>query len=297
MITRPMLAANYADGDNRWPRMASPKLDGIRALVIDGRLLSRNFKPIPNRYVYRRYSLAELNGLDGELIFGKPTSPSCYRDTMSAVMSDEGEPDVFFHVFDDFSVKADFWKRYADLKSRVTKLKYAHLGTGLMVVPQVSLECAKDLETFEFAALNQGYEGVMLRDPLGPYKQGRATAKEGWLSKVKRFAQEEARVIGCVPLQENHNTAEKDELGRTKRSSAKGGKVAVAKLGALVVRDLKTGVEFNIGTGFTDEDRIALWKDPAALVTRVVRYKFFALGSKEAPRFPVFAGFRDARDL
>ena len=49
---KPMLAALCEDVTKlRYPVIASPKLDGIRALVIDGQLVSRTLKPIPNRYV------------------------------------------------------------------------------------------------------------------------------------------------------------------------------------------------------------------------------------------------------
>ena len=58
-----------------WPRLVSRKLDGIRATVQGGRLRSRTLKDIPNVNVQKMFAgLPE--GLDGELIFGKPIAPA-----------------------------------------------------------------------------------------------------------------------------------------------------------------------------------------------------------------------------
>jgi DNA ligase-1 len=49
MKFKPMLASDCGGIENvRFPVIASPKLDGVRALVIDGALMSRSLKPIPN---------------------------------------------------------------------------------------------------------------------------------------------------------------------------------------------------------------------------------------------------------
>jgi DNA ligase-1 len=135
----------------------------------------------------------------------------------------------------------------------------------------------------------------MVRDPRGPYKHGRSTPKEGWLLKVKRFVDAEAVVIGVVEQEHNVNEATRDALGRAKRSSAKAGKRKTGMLGALLVRDVKTGVEFAIGSGFDEAARRELWL--THVVGRLVKYKSQPSGAKVAPRFPVFLGFRDEGDL
>jgi DNA ligase-1 len=63
----------------------------------------------------------------------------------------------------------------------------------------------------------------------------------------------------------------------------------------MVVRDLKTKVTFEIGSGFSAADRIRLWKDKP--IGRIVKYKSQPVGVKDKPRFPVFLGFRDEKDL
>jgi len=52
MITKPMLAGKCTNKNNiKYPVLATPKLDGIGCLVIDGNAVSRTFKPIPNKYI------------------------------------------------------------------------------------------------------------------------------------------------------------------------------------------------------------------------------------------------------
>ena len=47
-MNRPMLAAAYNGEILNFPLLATPKVDGVRALVINGNLVSRSFKSIPN---------------------------------------------------------------------------------------------------------------------------------------------------------------------------------------------------------------------------------------------------------
>jgi DNA ligase-1 len=149
----------------------------------------------------------------------------------------------------------------------------------------------------EEEALNQGFEGVMLRDPNGKYKFGRSTTAEAALVKLKRFNQSEAVIIGFEEQMHNANEAKVDNLGHTERSSHKANMVPTGMLGAMVVRDLNTNIEFNVGTGFTAADRQEYWTKRESLVGKVVSYKFLAIGVKDKPRHPVFLGFRNKEDL
>lgn len=290
MILRPMLSATVDDLIKvRLPCLASPKLDGIRAVIIDGHVISRNGKPIPNMHVQDTFGLDSLNMLDGELIMGEPTSPSCFRDTSSAVMSLGGEPPVIFHVFDFIQPNLVFVDRL--------RLATATAKTNprISVVPHYAMEKLEEVQKFEEFCLEQGYEGVMLRSLDGKYKHGRSTMNEQGLMKLKRFMDSEAEVIGMEERMHNGNESTIGALGYTERSSHKDNLLGRGDLGALLVRDLQSKVEFAIGTGFDDALRARLWSERP--IGRIVKYKYFPSGSKEKPRFPVFLGFRDARDM
>jgi DNA ligase-1 len=162
----------------------------------------------------------------------------------------------------------------------------------IKIVQHATLHNRHDLDTYEAEQVALGHEGIMLADPNAPYKFGRATTKGGELLKVKRFEDSEAVVIGIQEEMFNGNEAQTNELGRTKRSTAKDGLVGKGTMGALIVRDVKTGVEFNIGTGFTaaDRQRFAL----GGILGEVVKYKSFPIGVKDKPRHPVYLGLRPA---
>ena len=290
---KPMLASP-AGPVIPFPMLLSPKLDGIRCLIIDGVAVGRSLKPIPNKFVQKCFGRPEFNGLDGELIVGDPTAKEVFQVTSSGVMSIAGTPEVVFHVFDDFSCGLGFKARLKSADSRIT----AKLGFGpVQLVGHDLIQDGMELDHWEESYLADGYEGVMLRHPDGPYKHGRSTAKEAWLLKVKRFVDAEAKVIGFSEAQHNTNEAKRNELGQLERSSHKAGKVGKQTLGALMVKDLRTGVEFDIGTGFTADQRHILWCCDDNLIGKVVKYKSQPTGVKDKPRFPVFLGFRSKVDL
>ena len=296
---KPLLAAKIGfDALEKltFPLLVSPKLDGIRAIVSDeddkyGIIVSRTLKLFPNKYTLRRFSDMALIGLDGELIFGPPTAPDVFNQTTRAVMTIEGEPDVQYYVFDIFNVSEPFEKRLKILKKLTKPFKGIHL------VEQTMVHTIEELEEAEVRFVGMGYEGIMLRRPDAPYKFGRSTLKEGYLVKLKRFEDSEAVIIGVVQLMKNENEAEVDNLGHKKRSTKKAGMVPMPMVGALSVKDLKTGVQFEIGSGFTEQQRRTLWSMKKSLSGHVVKYKYQPTGVKDKPRFPTFIGFRSEIDL
>lgn len=302
MITRPMLAAkateqelqNLFRGGKEF--LLSPKIDGIRALVVNGKLMSRTMKPIRNAYTQNLFGHPDLEGLDGELVVGNPWDKDLMQNTLSGVMSVLGFPNVKYHVFDVWSSDQGFTHRHAiELYQKVTE-EYSDI---VNIVPHYVCKSYEDLLVYEQDFLAKGYEGVMLRSLCGPYKQNRSTLKEAYLVKVKRFHDYEAVIVGYEALQRNLNPAEENELGLTKRSHAASGKVSDELIGSVIVKDLTTGVEFSIGSGFTESLRRNLWEiRNESLVGRVVKYKCFtATGTKDKPRFPIFLGFRDPEDM
>jgi DNA ligase 1 len=154
----------------------------------------------------------------------------------------------------------------------------------------------EELDAFEAKQLEKGLEGVILRKPDGIYKCGRSSTNEGILLKLKRYEDSEAEIIGLEQLLSNQNDATTNALGHTERSSHKANMKPMGVLGALNVRDLKTKVEFSIGTGFDADTRKELW-EMRNIIGKIVKYKYFASGSRDKPRFPVFLGFRDKRDM
>ena len=288
-LFRPMLATDADLSKLVFPLLASAKLDGVRAIVRDGVVYSRSNKPIPNKAVQAKFCAYEY--FDGELICGDPTSKSCYRDTVSVVMSHDKEAaGVQFFVFDHIE------KMHERYHHRMPSAKKYNLRTGVVPLNQVLCTNLDDVLAYEEEMLNEGHEGLILRSPDAPYKMGRSTVNEGYLLKLKRFSDFEATVIGFEERMHNGNEATTNELGRTKRSSHKENKTGRGDLGALLLRT-KEGVEFSCGTGFDDAQREEIWTKREKYLGQLAKIKSFEIGVKDKPRHPVFLGWRDKRDL
>lgn len=295
MIKKPILAETLEDPTAlNFPMLATPKLDGIRCLKVNGNAVSRKFIDIPNHYI-RNWIVAHCpDGFDGEIMCPGKT----FNETQSAVMREEGEPDfqyfVFDYVIDD--LKRGYKDRCEDLRELMTTAK--NMTKVVIVLPHV-INNYETLRHYEIQAVANDYEGVMLRTPDSPYKCGRSTLNEGYLLKFKRFEDSEAIVLGFVEKETNKNEKVKDNLGNSKRSSHKANKVPAGTLGKFLVRDIKSGQEFSIGTGqgLGDVLRKEIWDNQDKYIGKTITYQFQPSGMKELPRFPSFKGFRDERDM
>lgn len=297
---RPLLSSPANLAKIAWPVLASQKLDGVRALVRDSVVYSRTLKEIPNEHVQYQFGRPEFNGFDGELIVGSPVDPAVYNTTQSAVMSHHGCPDVFFHVFDDFSdPDLPFESRVEALTNRVLDLGETGRAEHLKLVIPHEVTCLEDAESLYSDFLDQGYEGIMFRSPDGLYKYGRSTEREGILLKHKPVHDSDAVILSVFEQMQNNNTATVDALGFTTRSSHAENRMGKGTLGGFTARDVHTGVEFNVGifTGVTAEERKDLWSKKESLVGKTFKYSSLSVGVKTRPRHPRFIGWRDQIDI
>lgn len=286
---KPNLSAKCLDTSKiNYPVLCSPKLDGIRCLITEGGLpVTRTLKNVPNDAVREAIKRLRLPQLDGELIVGDAKAPDVYRKTNSGIMAKNGGPDWTYWVFDAYT-DGGFQDRLDKLRRAVAKVSSARVR----VVPHVMIANEKALLAYEADHLLAGFEGIMGRSLHATYKQGRSTMREGGLWKLKRFEDSEATILDFDEEMLNANEAKLDNLGHTKRSSHKANKSGKGVLGALKVRDVKSGVEFDIGTGFTAAERHDIWANRQAWTGLVVKYKYLPIGVKDKPRHPVYLGLR-----
>lgn len=295
MSFKPTLAVAADFTKIKYPVYASPKLDGIRCSIVGDSALSRTLKLIPNRYISERLADFHLNGLDGELIVGSPTSKTCYTDSVSNIMAFDKVPEFTYYVFDLHNVDSPYSSRLLDLKDKLHLQRFER--PFIKGLEQMILTNEADMLTYEAAKVEEGYEGIILRSPSAPYKYGRSTVNEGYLLKVKRFEDSEAEIIGFEEEMFNGNEAQTNELGRTKRSTASAGLSGKNTLGAFLVRDVHTGVEFSVGTGLNALQRGVFWQRQDDYLGKLVKYKYFPVGVKDKPRHPVFLGMRAWDDM
>jgi DNA ligase-1 len=304
MIKRPMLASDYDPAKVRFPVLVQPKIDGVRGMVFGGTLTGRSLKCHANRHTTERFSSEWLDGIDGELIAGvDPTADDLCRKTTSALNTIEGEPLITIYAFDyikGFTIDLPYSERYWHLKQYIEKayrLNYCD-GPELRIVPTYEALDMIQLTELHEGFISQGYEGTILRDPMGKFKQGRSTVKEMGLLRIKDFVESEARVTRIEEGSTNLNEATFNECGYTERSSHQANMVPNGMVGTIHGIDLKSGKEVSISPGkMTHEERIYYYANPSAIIERVVKYKFFPKGIKDKPRFPTFQSFRAESDL
>jgi len=292
-ILRPMLAGKCEIDKLDYPIAVTPKIDGIRCIIQDGKALSRAFKLIPNKYIQSQLSILP-NGLDGELIATiKPIQGKIisFQESTSAIMSEEGNPWFQYIVFD--YVKDTPIIEYTN---RIHELEQLILPDFCKIlIPTIISnreELAKELDLY----LKAGYEGIMIRNPKGEYKFGRSSTKEGLLLKLKPSEDSEAIILDMVTEYENLNTQEKDNFGYKIRKTKQEFLIEKDTLGSLLVKDAYgkwDNKPFHIGTGFTMIQRKEIWDNKSKYLYSVIKYKYQPIGILDLPRFPVFLGFRD----
>ncbi|MGE0712284.1 MAG: DNA ligase [Planctomycetota bacterium] len=227
----------------------SEKLDGVRAFWDGQRFVSR----LGNLYLAPEWFTAGLprTPLDGELWIGRGE----FQRTVSAVRrarAGEAWKEVRYLVFDAPAHGEAFEARHAHLRATLG----ADHTPYASVVDHTACE-GRDHLREELARVEAlGGEGLMLRQPGSRYERGRSQT----LLKVKSFLDAEARVLEHL-------------AGRGKHDG---------RLGALRVVT-PAGVEFSIGTGFSDAERGA-----PPPIGSVVTYRYQELTNKGVPRFPTF---------
>lgn len=302
---RPMLAAgkpaDFTDeafiAKLRFPAIASPKVDGIRCITLDlpnkGNCFpaTRFINRIQNQVIFEALSVLPAF-LDGELASGN------FQESTSAIMSFDGPPGNWaYHVFDYWAERQlPYDQRLAWMERLLKNTVPKELVDRVKPLEWRLVNSYEELVAYDQENIARGFEGTILRGIKNRYKNGRSTLNEGGMIKIKRFADAEAIVVGYEQFRHNANAAEKTPQGYTKRSSVSAGFELREMLGSLTVKTT-AGVQFNVGTGFTEADRKELWALRSTLVGKIIKYKFQPHGVKDRPRCPVFLGFRAPGDV
>jgi DNA ligase 1 len=232
----------------------SEKLDGVRAFWTGTHFVSRQ----GHRYFAPAWFTAKLplEPLDGELWIGRKQ----FQRTVSIVRRHDG-PDMWKEVrFVVFDAPADDGHFEARLRVIDTIMK---INVPAYAVAHQHIVCSgRDHLQRELARIEAlGGEGLMLRQPGSHYAAGRSST----LQKVKTFRDSEACVIGYEPGTGKHK----------------------GRMGALAVQ-MANGVQFEIGTGFSDRQR----ERPPA-IGAIVSFRYQELSDAGVPRFASYVGVRD----
>ena len=269
------------------------KLDGVRVItIIRGNkveMFSRNGKQFHNfghiieeiEEVVKEYPVPYPLVLDGEVMSAN------FQDLMKQVHRKDGKQstDAVLHLFDTIPLGCFMkgeWDKPQSFRSEITKHWVEDHKDVLEHVTALDWE-EVDLDTQEgqdrFVELNKaavegGYEGVMIKDVDAPYECKRTHA---WL-KAKPFIEVTLEV--------------KDVEEGTGRNEG--------RLGALVCSGEDDGrmVQVNCGSGFSDSNRDDFWNSRNDLIGQLVEVRADAITKNQDgtyslrfPRFKTFRGF------
>lgn len=309
---KPLLARDWERDKLVFPLGVQPKIDGVRGLTTEGGLTGRSLKKHKNVYTTALYSAPEYAGLDGELAAAEETDPELCRKTSSAVSTITGKPFTYFHIFDCLNkhvINYSYIDRYEYLADHLNSQHSRGLCPYAKIVPMEIVSDLDALLVWEHRWLQQGYEGLIIRNLHAMHKQGRSSVLKAELLRIKRFIEEEAVVDSLVEGEANNNEAQINELGRSFRTSHMDNKVpkgVVGNLQCTMLKDviwngkqiLSQGQQITVSPGnMNHEQRKHYWDNPKELIGQTIKFKFFPVGIKDKPRFPTYQSHRSGEDM
>ena len=273
-------------------KLIEVKLDGVRVLTVvypDGRVdqYSRNGKELVNfEHVKKQFEAVALaGGVTNPMVFDGEIMSSSFQDLMKQVhrKSDVKADDAVLNLFDMVPL-ADFEVGQCGVpqqtRSQLIKVwhdMWSDKLPNVSILGQELVDLDTDAGQRRFKEINAqaiagGYEGIMIKDPKAVYECKRSVA---WL-KLKPFIEVSLEVTDI-------------EEGTGKN---------VGRLGALVCEGVDDGrtVGTNVGSGFSDELRDAIWQNRKKVKGQIVEVRADAITQNQdgsySLRFPRFLRFR-----
>ena len=239
----------------KYPVLVTPKVKGVRCLTLgDGYAVGMDLKPIPNFFIRNELSNYGMGGLDGVLTIEGELDK--YKVIDAVLFDADSMPKFEYHVFDLWAMtNNDYDDRVADL-ARLLPRPRPHM---VRVLSPVTAYDVSGLVNFWNKCVDEGYDGVMIRQPDGQYTMHGAPAPFGMLDSLSTHS----KATGTIVISKGTND----------------------RLDAFVIRD-RAGNEFDVAHGYTTAQREFFWKTRKQHVGYDLTYRYNPGGP--APRNPVF---------
>jgi len=293
---------------------SQPKIDGVRALNLNGKLTGRSLDPFAGYGITEFFSVPQFVGFDGEMTLGdKPCGVerlcSLTTGAMGRFKGVAEMPDLHWWIFDyvtEKTVGVPYADRYFMALERMRRLQHPRLH----IVPYSIVSDKNQALAVIGEHLDLGYEGTIWRNPHEPFKEGRSDKRQQLL-RTKPWQEDEFLCTGITEGDRNENEAKTNTLGRTERSSAKAGKVPNGLVGSVegtLIKDIFSlatgrklfdkGLPVSVGAGEMDaKERKHYFEHPEEIVGHIVKFKHLAYGTKDQPRMGTFKSLRLPQDM
>ena len=229
--------------------LMSEKLDGIRAYWDGKDLYTKNGNKIyaPNWFT-KDFPDFEL---DGELWTKRNNFENIQNIVLDKIPSSKWK-EITYNIFEVPNAKGNFEQRLSIIENYLDK----NPNNPIKIIPQIKCENQEHLEKYLQELINKKAEGIIIKNPNIEYFTGRSDE----ILKVKKFEDDEGKVIG-------HNYKDK-------------------KFKSLKVK-LENKVVFNLGSGFSDNERLNPPK-----TGDIVTFKYYGFTKNAKPKFASFLRVR-----
>lgn len=264
----------------KYPYIIQPKYDGFRAIYRQGRFWTRGGLSIPNQFIPDYFQ--SLMGMEEWVLDGELYDPTITFQKLNSILTNETKSltgtKLKYIVYDcmkktewDAQVcKTEYQTRLKNVRKIVTTIsdykKVIDIGSDLV---GSSLE----VKNLYKQHLDNGFEGSMLKDPLGFYSWKRVTVKSGEMLKLKPFESVDAPIIGFYE-------------GKEKYTGVLGG----------IIIDLGNNQSCSVGSGFSDATRKEIWNNQSKYLGKMCEIKYFEKTDENSLRHPTFERFREDKD-
>jgi DNA ligase-1 len=161
-ITKPMLAAKIEHPEDlQFPLLATPKIDGIRCLKINGKAVSRKFIEIPNQHIRRYIEKNIPDGCDGEIVASNEISN--FNETSGNVRNESVKVPFIYMIFDYVSNGLN--EPYLFRMKKLSQLNLDSIYTKKILPVRIGDQV--ELIKYEDKMLRLGFEGVILLINVG----------------------------------------------------------------------------------------------------------------------------------
>lgn len=277
---KPMLARTYGPKYRTFPCYLQPKLNGIRALYQSGQFQSRDelfWNPAVLHHLTRELESQTWRPIFRDFILDGELYVHGWRlqriNSAVAIKRSLPTPDtlhVEYHIFDCIDRRTGFSEPFS---SRFAKIFVPTLNheSRIRFVPTHHIYLREEVDLYFRHYAGHGFEGVMLR-PDGTYDVG-----EHLSSRTGNHTQVRSHNLW---KHKSWQDAEFTCIGITHGDGKCSGGI-----GALILQTV-SGDTFNVGTGYTDEERIAFLNDPP--IGRQIKVRYLELSADGIPLTPSF---------